>query len=46
MYQLNRIKQMDDDINDQNIYTCRYKISVKKNIFGIAQVLKFSQLVE
>lgn len=44
IYQLNRIKQMDDNINDQNI---RYiYIYEKIIIFGIAQVLKFSQLVE
>lgn len=44
IYQLDRIRQMDDNINDQNI-TYRYKINVKI-IFGIAKVLKFSQLVE
>lgn len=44
IYQLNRIKQMDVNINDQNI-TYRYKINVKI-IFGMAKVLKFSQLVE
>lgn len=44
IYQLNRIKQMDVNINDQNI---RYiYIYEKIIIFGIAQVLKFSQLVE
>lgn len=35
---------MDVNINDQNI-TYRYKINVKI-IFGIAKVLKFSQLIE
>lgn len=34
---------MDVNINDQNI---RYIYIYEKIIFGIAQVLKFSQLVE